>query len=215
MAHFIVEEDAIGLLSAQTLPEAVGGGANPYKDLVEWLDKTRGRWLYKNEVPAYFKAQMGYNKQTGIQMMKGLVARQTGTEVPDTLVYMSPFFNYDKIPLAVLPSAYGLMGAVGLYFELIDYEAFVTIPESAYDDAVPAYLPNASTQDEEGEPVATTWRNWKAANSTHRIVGTDNHIPLSSMTGAWLAGSIVVQLIAGGYTVGHFKDYPAEPDVEP
>jgi len=208
MAHFIAHETCLEILGGPTLPAELGGGPNPFTALVGAMNITRGPWWHHHEVPRAELVKRGYNKQPGINMFRGVAARQYGVPAPPGPVYMSPFFAYEKFPLASLPAAFGLFAAVGVYFELIDYEVFITIPDSAYDDAVPAYLPGSTATDEDGDPVATTWRNWRAANNTHRAVGTDNHIPLSSMTGAWLAGSLVVQLLAGGGTIGQFKDYP-------
>ena len=50
MSYIVAEEAVIATLSANNLPSSVGGGVNPFKDLMEFLDKAQGRWNRYNTV---------------------------------------------------------------------------------------------------------------------------------------------------------------------
>lgn len=215
MGHIVIEQLGIGVLSANTLPEAVGGGANPFKDAIEFLDKTRGRWWHQNEVAKYGAKRDTYGNGRG--WFKALIAEASGVQPADSVtpIYMSPYFDSWELALENLPSAFTLFGAMGLFIEVIDYPVYVTIPDANYNDAVPSYLPGATYIDENEVEQNRTWVEWKKPNSFHSDPGDGNkYVPLASITGKHLAGSIIVQLIGDGFAVGYQKDMP-QPEAAP
>jgi hypothetical protein len=196
MTYLIVEEDVIGVLSNAELPAAVGGGANPFKDLIEFLDKTRGRWLSQD------------NYKGGRAALNKLVTREHGASPTGSLIYTSPEFYSHRLPTSVLPTAFGLFGALGLSFELIHYPCFVTLTDAEYAQDVPAYLPKSTITNEDETVSNVTWNNWfDGTTSTHRSADGNNYVPLVARYND-VAGTILTQLIAGGYDVKTMNEFP-------
>jgi hypothetical protein len=198
MAHLIVEENVIGVLSADTLPAAVGGGPNPFKNLIEFLDKTRGRWLHQNETKG---GRSGFER---------LVANEFGVApIAGRTIYKSPYFDAARLPVAVIPQAMGMFAAMGLSFELIQFPAFIQLADQQYDNQTPSYLPNSRITNEDETITKVTWDAWKDATHNHLSIDGQNYVPLNSNTGGHdLAGSVLVQLINGGYNVQSMAAWP-------
>lgn len=213
MAYLIVAEDAIGVLSASELPAAVGGGANPFKDLIEFLDKTRGHWVNQKDV------------RGGRAELDRLVAGEHGVPPVGSPIYKSRYFSSTRLPISVIPQAMGLFAAEGieLYFELIQFPCFVQLADQQYDNQTPLYLPNSRIDEVDGDGGPTgeitkvTWDNWHDATHQHLSHEGQNYVPLNSNTGGGndLAGSVLNQLIAGGYDVKPMGEWPVIESVEP
>lgn len=215
MSHLIVAEDAIGVLSMSVLPEALpapfGGAPNPFKDLIEFLDKTRGRWNHQNET------------RGGRTGFVSSVSSEFGVPVPDGIViYKSPYFTAGRLPLSIVPQALGMFAAMGLYFELVEYPCFVQLADQQYDNQTPSYLPNSRIPilDEDGEPTGdvtkVTWNNWRDTDHKHVSDNGQNYVTLNNNTGkSELAGSMLTQLVADGYNVQQMSAWPAIESEEP
>ncbi|TXH13531.1 MAG: hypothetical protein E6R03_11125 [Hyphomicrobiaceae bacterium] len=85
----------------------------------------------------------------------------------------------------------------GLAQEIEGYPAFVQLPEADLEDDVPSYLTGATTQPEEGDPVAVTWADWQPSAP---IVDGNALIELNG-GGVMEPGSVIAQLVADGFTV--------------
>ena len=215
MAHIIVDVSGIGLLSSENLPAQAGGTRNPFKDAVEFLDKTSGRfwheyYVFESKIPGA-NAKV-YRGAAGRNFITQWIARESGVVPTNPDLYISPEFRPSFLPIESIVGGFQLFAALGLYFEVVDYPLFVSIPDADYQDAVPTFLPGSTQVIDEVE-VPVTWEDWHLPNSTHRAIDGVNHIPLRAMTGQNLAGSIFSQLVTSGYTVDHFANYPSLPEV--
>lgn len=215
MAHIIVDINGIGILSAENLPAAAGGTRNPFKDAIEFLDKTSGRfwheyYVFDSKMPGANDKQ--FRGSAGRNFITNWIARESGNvpTIPD--LYISPEFRPQFLPLASIVGGFGLFREMKLYFEVVDYPLFVSIADADYQDDVPDYLPGSVQVVDEVE-VPVTWEDWHLPNSSHRAIDGVNYIPLRAMTGQNLVGSIFTQLVTDGYTVDHFANYPSAPEV--
>jgi len=211
MSNFIVEQSVIGVLNSHELPQEVGGGPNPFNELVGYLDKTRGPWHHQNEVKG--------GKQKFLSELSSQFAPAPSSGL---ILYRSPYFDPQMMEMSVIPQAFGLFAALGMYFDLVNFSAFVAIDDDIYDNPVPEYMPNSMTQgmDEDGnqvEPVPVTWEEWKDATHDHLKIDKMNYIPLNSNTKSNnCCGSIVSKLIGDGFNVDQMAMYPKQdaPELE-
>jgi len=224
MTCLIVEENVIGVLSSNYLPEVLWANPewlgmpelttpedianppmliNPFKNLIEFLDKTRGRWLHQNEV------RKTVSFKTGLDYFKNKSSSQFGIELFSGPIYMSPYFDVSRLPISVLPQAFGMFSLIGMCFELVDYPTYVAITDANYDDEIPSFLPYSTTTDEQENVSNVTWRNWKnPSTNTHSNIDGINYISMGSGANNDVAGSVLVQLILSGYTVNTLNNMP-------
>lgn len=196
MPFFIVEEDALGVLASELLPDK--RNKNPFKDLIEFLDKARGRWTDERETRG----------------VRSMIQPESGAAVPNgKLLYRSPEFSIGRLDISVVPQALGLIrDQLGLYAELVRYPAFVQMGVVDYEKNVPAYLPNAERLDEAENTVPVKWSEWKDSTHEHRVSGPATfNIPLNSSNGRDVAGTVLARLISDGFTVLRMDAYP-QPD---
>jgi hypothetical protein len=208
MAHIITDESALAIMTRDTLPAELpspfGGAPNGFKDLVEFLDKARGRWWHQNET------------RGGAPAFKSHVTRQFGSEPSSSLpLYKSPYFEPAYLGFDKMAEAYSLFGALGLVFEIVDIPAFVTIPDADIDDQTPVYLPGSRLpvfDEETGEQTSThivTWSEWQndGTQYSHTVHDGSNYIPLV-YGGNHFCGSKLLELLTGGYDVKLMANWP-------
>ena len=158
MTKVLAEVDAVGVLARPTLPVEAGGGPNPFFELQTFLISTQGNW----QSSAAYKG--------GVAAIAALVSRAGGVQPFGGETYITPDFSGSRISTDNLVQAFALFETLGLYFEIVAYPAFVAVPDAAYDDNVPTYMPNSETPSDPNDPdsptINTTWREWKDA--THK-----------------------------------------------
>lgn len=219
MAHIIVNVDALGVLTGNQLPDGVT--PNPFKDAIEFLDKTSGRfwhefYVWRAGLMTWQQRQIyGRSQAGGRSFMTDWINREAGVD-PSAIedLYLSPWFRPGFLSLTEIASGLGLMQSLGVYFEVVDYPMFVTIADADYDDPVPGYLPGSTSLDENEEPQPVTWRNWRLPNYEHLALEGQNYIRLNCATGSYVAGSVLAQLQAAGFTLGLLSDFPVVEPVE-
>lgn len=89
-----------------------------------------------------------------------------------------------------------LEALVGEGAEVTGYPVWIAIPEADATDEVPAYLPNRLDEND----VARTWATWHDASHEAATIDGVVYVPGNAF-GEELAGSVIAQLIAGGFNV--------------
>jgi hypothetical protein len=190
MPYFVVEQSMLGLLVQDT----IGGQDNPFKVAIEFLDKTEGRWDRDNTREARGTLEE--------------LARSYASQPPaGRRWYRSKYFEEAFITPLQIAGAYGLFQATGLWGELIDYYAFVFIPDAQYESETPAFLPLSTI-----DGVQLPWSQWrKPPTQTNIQVEGGWLVPLqpNPYTGVSVGGGIITQLVLSGYTVYPLGQQPA------
>lgn len=206
MSYIVAEEAVIATLSANNLPSSVGGGANPFKDLMEFLDKAQGRWNRYNTIKG------------GKKYLNSLVVNEGGQSIMSNiaLFYSSPEFVADNVGLNDIVQAHGLFESLGMYFEMVQYPVFVKMSNADYETNVPSYMPNNSKVLEDESVLTLKWSEWKDLSHEHVQYNNENYIPLNSNNRSYdVCGSIIVQLISDGYDVDLITNMPVITPEEP
>lgn len=199
MTNVLAEVDAVGVLSSPTLPVEAGGGENPFFELQTFIVATQGNW----QSSSVFRG--------GVAAIQAL-ALQAGGVVPyGGQTYITPTFPSYRITPSQVSDAVQLFNSLNLYFEIVGYATFVAIPDAAYDDATPDYLPNSITA--EDEPVS--WRDWKDSTHEHYAFEGINYVPTcSDNNSSYISGSLIVQLLDDGYNVQELQNWPTAEQLE-
>lgn len=190
MPHFVVEQNALGLLVQDT----IGGQPNPFKVAIEFLDKTEGRWDRDNTKEA---------RGTTLELS------QSWAPLPTSGIrwYRSKYFEESFLTFEQIAQAYGLFQATGLYGQLIGYYAHVFISDENYEDLTPVYLPLSEV---EGEQIP--WSQWRNNGSSmkHRKVEGGYTISLTPDNKRPVSGGILAQMFLEGYTLYTNVNLPAQ-----
>ena len=223
MPRIITDVGTISVLASPKLPD---NSDNPFYDMVNFLDRTRGRWIEEGDLGKNKKDLAGTGYKVGMggrSFLEGLVGSQFGTIDTQEQLYISQTFSQQFFPIMSVVGGFQLTAALGRSMEIIDYPAYAIISDSNYGDLVPLVLPNRQypdPNDESGETIIDhTWETWKDQNHTH-MEGLNNTkiVPLNSNTGSGrhIAGSRIVALVLAGinlipkYELANYVETPEE-----
>lgn len=118
--------------------------------------------------------------------------------------YMNGIANYSLFT----PQAVTLVVSQG--GEVENYPAFLELTPEQYTENVPSYVPNATTVDESETETPLTWSEWKDSVHEHAEFASKHYVPLNANTGSKdCSGSVIAQLISGGFTVLSQPQYQA------
>jgi hypothetical protein len=177
----------------------IDGSPNPFQELALYMVSALGNW--KSE------------RAKGRQAFAQLVAREAGQQLPPAVtIFQSPEFSADQLPIPVMRKAFSVFAVLGKYFELVQFPAFVELQKAQVNESVPEYLPNSQETIEGSPPRLRTWQQWRDQTHEHRETGDAYLVPLNSFTaGNDVAGSLLVRLLADGYTVKPMQAWPPHP----
>ncbi len=207
MSRILADESAVRILASNDLPAEAGGGKNPFQEQILFLNSTRGAWNHQNETKG------------GRASFEEIISQNCG-RIPDRQevgpLYISPYFNPAELSIESIEQATILFTALGFYFEVVEYAAYLTIADQQYDNQTPSYLPKSrlTVVGEDGSEtvVKVKWHDWKAYNQPGSHYSKDGlNFIQSHATGRLLCSSLLMELKSDGYVVsaGHIpREHP-------
>ena len=131
--------------------------------------------------------------------------KNVGVEMQADMAVIDNITDYNTF------STRALMGIISVKGEVFNYPVFIEVPESKYQDDVPAFMPNRTlvvNELEGAKETARKWSEYKGANTEHAeikgsyFIENDGH-------GDFLLGSQIAGLVQSGYKVYSQPEYVA------